>query len=158
MVIDSSAIIAVLFQEPEAAAFEACLVAARTRQISAVSRVELSFVIEGRKGQAGRRDLDELLLSLDPVIVAVTSRQADLAIEAFRRFGKGRHKAGLNIGDCFSYALARESNQTLLFKGDDFSHTDIKSALPEQIFSQPAEISSEFLEDLTHRENSHLEH
>jgi ribonuclease VapC len=129
MVIDSSAILAVLFREPEAGAIEICLETAQDRLISAVTRVELALVVEGRKGEAGRRDLEDLLHQIDPDIVAVTALHAELAIDGFRRFGKGRHRAALNIGDCFSYALARTSNQPLLFKGDDFIHTDIASAL-----------------------------
>ena len=132
MVVDTSAIVAILFQEPEAAEFEACLDTAHRRFMSAVTRVELSFVVEGRKGDAGRHDLDLLLQAIDPDIVAVTAHHAGLAIDAFRRFGKGRHKAGLNIGDCFSYALAKASNQPLLFKGGDFIHTDVEAA-----FSRP---------------------
>jgi ribonuclease VapC len=95
-----------------------------------VTRVELSFVIEGRKGEPGRRDLERLLGSGGFDIVAVTRTQADLAIDAFRRYGKGRHKAGLNIGDCFTYALAAAGDHPLLFKGNDFIHTDIRPALP----------------------------
>jgi len=128
MVIDTSALVAILFQEPEAAAIEASLEMASTRLMSAVTRVELVCVVEGRKGNAGRRDLEALLQAVNPDIVAVTARHADRAIDAFRRYGKGRHKAALNIGDCFSYALARETNQPLLFKGEDFIHTDIVKA------------------------------
>ena len=127
--IDTSALVAVLFGEADAARFEAAMVRADRRLISAATRVELSCVVEGRKGDAGRVDLEAFLKLLDPEIVALTSAQAELAIEAFRRFGKGRHRAGLNIGDCFAYALARHADELLLFKGDDFGHTDIGSAL-----------------------------
>ncbi len=129
MVIDTSALVAVLFGEADAARYEAAMVRADRRLISAATRVELSCVVEGRKGEAGRVDLEAFLTLLDPEIVALTSPQAELAIEAFRRFGKGRHRAGLNIGDCFAYALARHADKPLLFKGDDFGHTDIGSAL-----------------------------
>ncbi len=129
MVIDSSALIAILFREPDAARYEAALAEAAVRLLSAVTRVELSLVVEGRKGEAGRRIVDRLLDEGDFEIVSVTPQQAGLAIEAFRRFGKGRHRAGLNIGDCFSYALAAASNLPLLYKGDDFAHTDIQNAL-----------------------------
>lgn len=129
MVIDTSAILALLYREEDAEQIARCLEGARSRLISAVTRIELSFVVEGRKGEAGRADLEELLKIVDPDIVAVTAQHADFAIEAFRSFGKGRHRAGLNIGDCFSYALARAANQPLLFKGDDFSRTDIEIAL-----------------------------
>ena len=129
MVIDTSAIVAVLFGEADASHFEAAMVRADRRLISAATRVELSCVVEGRKGDAGRAALEAFLKLLDPEIVALTSPQADIAVDAFRRFGKGRHRAGLNIGDCFAYALARHADEPLLFKGDDFGHTDIVSAL-----------------------------
>ncbi len=93
-----------------------------------MTRVELSFVIEGRKGEAGPDDLELLLRDGGFDVVSVTPKQADIAIGAFRRFGKGRHRAGLNIGDCFSYALAIATDHPLLFKGDDFTHTDVKQA------------------------------
>ena len=129
MVIDSSALIAILFREPDAALYETALAGARLRLMSAVIRVELSLVVEGRKGDAGRVILDQFLAAGDFEIVSVTAHHASLAIEAFRRFGKGRHQAGLNIGDCFSYALAAATGFSLLFKGNDFSHTDIPNAL-----------------------------
>jgi ribonuclease VapC len=130
MVVDTSALIAILLREPEAAAFEHALERDPVRLISAVTRVELSFVVEGRKGNPGRLDLERLLQAGSFDIAGVTPVQADIAIEAFRRFGKGRHRASLNIGDCFAYALAAATGQKLLFKGDDFVHTDIRSALP----------------------------
>jgi ribonuclease VapC len=130
MVVDTSALVAILLGEPDAGIFEQALVTAPVRLLSAVSRVELSFVIEGRKGEAGRADLELLLQEAGIEVVAVTPQQAGFAIDAFRRFGKGRHQAGLNIGDCFSYALARASGEKLLFKGDDFARTDIPSAVP----------------------------
>jgi ribonuclease VapC len=129
MVIDTSAIVAVLFGEADAARFETAMVHADRCLISAATRVELSCVVEGRKGNAGRADLDAFLKLLAPEIVALTDIQADIAVDAFRRFGKGRHKAGLNIGDCFAYALARHAGEPLLFKGSDFGLTDIVSAL-----------------------------
>ena len=100
------------------------------RLLSAVTRVELSFVIEGRKGEAGRADLELLLRDGGFDVVSVIPQQASIAIEAFRHFGRGRHRAGLNIGDCFSYALAKATEHPLLFKGDDFNHTDIPVVLP----------------------------
>jgi ribonuclease VapC len=130
MVVDTSALIAILFRETEADRFGQALADAPIRMLSAVTWVELSFVVEGRKGDAGRADLDLLLRDGGFDIVSVTSRQAEIAIDAFRRFGKGRHQAGLNIGDCFSYALAVATDHPLLFKGDDFSRTDIRQALP----------------------------
>ena len=129
MVVDTSAIVAVLLAEPDAEPIAKALGEAPARLISAVTRVELSFVIEGRKGDPGRQDLERLLGSGGFEVVSVTPHHADLAIEAFRRYGKGRHPAGLNIGDCFSYALAMATEHPLLFKGSDFIHTDVRPAL-----------------------------
>ncbi len=129
MVIDTSAIVAILLREPDADRFSGCLAEALHRVMSAVTRVELSFVIEGRYGETGRADLERSLRDARIEIAAVTSQQAEIAIDAFRRFGRGRHPAALNIGDCFSYALAKAINQPLLFKGNDFIHTDIQPAL-----------------------------
>lgn len=130
MVIDTSAIVAVLFDEPERRSFDRLIAADQVRLISAVGRVEAAFVIEGRKGPPGREHLDRFLRLTGAEIVAVSPEQAELAVEAFRRFGKGRHPAGLNIGDCFSYALAKAAGEPLLFKGADFALTDIVPAAP----------------------------
>jgi ribonuclease VapC len=130
MVIDTSAVVAILFDEPDQNLYDAAIESAPVRLISAVTRVELSFVVEGRKGEAGRERLERFLAMTGSEVVAVTPQQAEVAIDAFRRFGKGRHRAGLNIGDCFSYALAAATEHPLLFKGDDFIHTDIRPALP----------------------------
>ena len=130
MVIDTSALVAILLGEPDAERFARALGDAPVRLISAVTRVELSFVIEGRKGEAGRSDLELLLQDGGFDVVSVTPQQATIAIVAFRRFGRGRHRAGLNIGDCFSYALAKATDHPLLFKGNDFNHTDIPVVLP----------------------------
>jgi ribonuclease VapC len=99
------------------------------RLLSAVTPVELSFVIEGRKGETGRMDVELLLRDGGFDIVSVTPQQAEIAVDAFRRFGRGRHRAGLNIGDCFAYALAAATGHELLFKGNDFIHTDVRPAL-----------------------------
>lgn len=130
MVIDTSAIVAILFAEPDHRRYDEAIESARTRLLSAVTRVELSFVVEGRKREAGREALEQFFRLTAAEIVAVTPQHADLAINAFRRFGKGRHRAGLNIGDCFSYALAMATDQPLLFKGSDFIHADLRPALP----------------------------
>jgi ribonuclease VapC len=130
MVVDTSALVAILLREPDAGRFAAALGDAPVRLLSAVTRIELSFVIEGRKGEAGRADLDLLLRDGGFDVVSVTPQQASIAIDAFRRFGRGRHPAGLNIGDCFSYALAAATQHPLLFKGNDFIHTDIRPVLP----------------------------
>ena len=130
MVIDTSAIVAILFDEPDQSRYDEAIEAAGVRLLSAVTRVELSFVIEGRKREAGRQRLEQFFRLTGTEIVSVTPQQAEIAIDAFRRFGRGRHRAALNIGDCFSYALAVATDDTLLFKGDDFIHTDIRPALP----------------------------
>jgi ribonuclease VapC len=129
VVVDTSAVVAILFNEPDAARYANALASATRRLISAVSRVELALVVEGRKGERGRIDLEKLLDAGGFEIVAVTPVQAMRAIDAFRRFGGGRHSASLNIGDCFVYALAATMGEPLLFKGDDFARTDLGSAL-----------------------------
>jgi ribonuclease VapC len=138
MVIDTSAIVAVLFDEPDQRLYDEAIAAAAVRLVSAVTRVELSFVVESRKGEAARAILDRFFALTGAEVVSVTSQQADIAIDAFRRFGKGRHRAGLNIGDCFSYALASATNHPLLFKGGDFIRTDVRSALPVPDVTLPA--------------------
>ena len=129
MVIDTSAIAAVLFQEDDAATFEQFLANAGRCLISAVTRVETTCVVEGRKGEHGRAALEALLEVLGAETVSVDAAQVNHAIAAFRAYGKGRHPASLNIGDCFSYALAKALDEPLLFKGNDFGLTDIRSAL-----------------------------
>jgi ribonuclease VapC len=128
MVIDTSAIVAILENEPEGASFVRLIAADEVRLLSAVSRVECTCVIEGRKRAAGRADLELFLREAAIEIAPVTADQAEIACEVFRRFGRGRHPAGLNIGDTFAYALARATGEPLLFKGDDFTRTDIASA------------------------------
>jgi ribonuclease VapC len=130
MVVDTSALVALLFREPDADLFGQTLAGAPVRLLSAVTRVELSCVIEGRKGAPGRADLERILHDAEFEVVSVTPQQAEIAIDAFRRFGKGRHRAALNIGDCFSYALSIATDHPLLFKGNDFVHTDVRQALP----------------------------
>jgi ribonuclease VapC len=129
MVIDTSAIVAILFDEPECDRFTRLIEETSIALVSAVSRVEAALVIEGRKGEDGRERLDRFFRLTAAEIVAVTPEQAELAVEAFRRFGRGRHPAALNIGDCFAYALARATGEPLLFKGDDFAQTDIIAAV-----------------------------
>jgi ribonuclease VapC len=129
MVVDSSALVAVVLGEPEAERFAAKLFPTTTPvQVSAVSVVETSIVLEARQGPDATRDLGLLLTGIGAEIVPVTAAQAELAFTAWKRFGKGRHPAGLNLGDCFSYALAKSLGQALLFKGDDFQQTDLTSA------------------------------
>ncbi|WP_373508255.1 type II toxin-antitoxin system VapC family toxin [Thiocapsa sp.] len=128
MVIDPSALLAILQDEPERRAFNELIEAASQRRLSTASFVELSIVIEARLGAEGIRDLDLFLATAGIELVAFDMAQARLAREGFRRFGKGRHPAGLNLGDCFSYALVRALDEPLLFKGDDFPLTDVNVA------------------------------
>lgn len=126
MVLDTSAILAILLNEPEINTFSAAIERDPVRLLSAASLVEASLVVESRYGEAGRRDLDLLLQAAEIEIAPLDARQADMARHAFRTFGKGRHPAALNLGDCFSYALAQVSGEALLFKGNDFSKTDVR--------------------------------
>lgn len=125
MVVDTSALIALLSMEPESARLAVALESDPTRLISAATVVEAGLVIESRYGPVGGRELDLLIAKAGLSTEAVTAEQADVARDAWRRYGKGRHSAGLNFGDCFSYALAKVTGEPLLFKGDDFTHTDI---------------------------------
>ncbi|WP_108522894.1 type II toxin-antitoxin system VapC family toxin [Bradyrhizobium algeriense] len=128
MVLDTSAIVAIFFNEPDAPRFREQVAEDPVRLISAATAVEAAMVIEARLGEAGGAELDLWLHKADIEIVPVTADHADQARRAWRRYGKGRHPAGLNFGDCFSYALAALSGEPLLFKGNDFSQTDIKAA------------------------------
>ena len=130
MVVDSSALVAILLKEPERDAFAESIAAAGIRMISSVNALETAIVILARKGEAGLRELDLLSHAAGLDIVAFSGEHLMLAREAYQRFGKGRHSAGLNFGDCCAYALSRHSGEPLLFKGDDFSRTDVESALP----------------------------
>lgn len=126
MVIDSSAVIAMLAGEPEGPRFAELIATSSVRLMSAVSRLEAGMVIESRKGPGGRRDLDRFLGEARVQIVDFSQRDADAALEAWRRFGKGRHAAALNFGDCCTYALCQSSGEPLLAKGGDFPQTDLK--------------------------------
>jgi ribonuclease VapC len=126
MVLDSSAILAILQDEPERRKFNEAIEAAETRSLSTASFVECSMIVESRYGADGVRDLDLFIAKAQVSLVSVDEEQADLARRAFRKYGKGRHPAGLNFGDCFSYALVQALNVPLLFKGNDFNQTDIQ--------------------------------
>ncbi len=130
MILDTSALIAILCDEPDRRTFTEAIEEAGPCAMSAASLVETSIVIESRFGAEGGRNLDLLLAKAGIDIVAVDAEQAEIARRAFRQFGKGRHPAGLNFGDCFAYALAEARRDTLLFKGNDFAQTDVASALP----------------------------
>ena len=125
MVIDSSALVAMLNDEADAPRLEAAVEADPVRLMSTASYLEAAIVIETRFGEPGGRELDLWLHRAAVDLVAVDAAQAEAARAAYRRYGKGRHRAGLKYGDCFAYALAKISGQPLLFKGNDFTHTDI---------------------------------
>ena len=124
MVIDTSALAAIFFHEPERDAFRNAIIAANSRLISAATIVETGMVIEGRKGGGAGREFDLFIVRAKIEIVPVDAELADLARSAWRKYGKGRHPAGLNFGDCFSYALAKATGEPLLAKGTDFAMTD----------------------------------
>ncbi len=128
MIVDTSVIIAILKDERDAASIGAILSRSRDCRMSAVSYVEAGVVVDSNRNPILSRRLDDLLREVEIRVESVTLKQARIAREAYRDFGKGRHKAGLNFGDCFAYALAKEMGEPLLFKGDDFCHTDIEPA------------------------------
>ena len=126
MIVDTSALVAIVKLEADGRRYEAALEAAPVNRISAATYLEVSVVIDGTRDPLLSRRLDEILAEGQFIIEPVTERQARIAREAYRDFGKGSgHPAGLNFGDCFAYALARDMAEPLLFKGDDFRHTDI---------------------------------
>lgn len=125
MVIDTSALLAILQDESERRAFNEAIEAADSRSLAVASFVEISIVIEARHGAEGIRHLDRFLDRAKVTVVPMDLEQGRLARQAFSRFGKGRHEAGLNFGDCFSYALAQVLGEPLLFKGEDFSRSDV---------------------------------
>ena len=125
MVIETSALVAMLTDEPEAQRFEAAVAADPVRLMSTATYLEAAIVVEQRFGEPGGRELDLWLHRASVDLVAVDAEQADVARAAYRRFGKGRDRASLNYGDCCAYALAKVSGEPLLYNGDDFVHTDI---------------------------------
>lgn len=125
MVIDSSALAAILFGESECRRFIEAIEGAGERLISLANWVEISIVVAARHGAEGDLALQRFVERAEIEIVPIDLEQGQLAREAWRQFGKGRHPAGLNFGDCFAYALCRQRCQTLLYKGDDFCKTDI---------------------------------
>lgn len=128
MVIDTSAIVAILSGDVERRSLIAAIDAADARRLSVASFVEISMVIETRFGAEGVRDLDRFLGRAGIEVIPVDAEQGQLARSAFARFGKGRHRAALNFGECFSYALAVALGEPLLFKGDGFPHTNVAIA------------------------------
>jgi ribonuclease VapC len=128
---DSSAIVAILRDEPDAAAFARAIEETATRRISAANLLEAAIAIDGSRGPIASRRFDELVAEAGLIVQPVTEAQARIVREAYRDFGKGSgHPAGLNFGDCFAYALAKATGEPLLFKGDDFGKTDVRPALP----------------------------
>ncbi|MFZ0241582.1 MAG: type II toxin-antitoxin system VapC family toxin [Desulfobacterales bacterium] len=129
MVIDTSAVMAILLGEAETEAFARVLANDSKKMIRAVNALESAIVIEAKKGEAGGRELALLLHHAGVDTISFNRDQSDLALSARRKYGKGNHPAGLNIGDCCAYALAKYSGEPLLFKGEDFSRTDIPPAI-----------------------------
>ena len=128
MIIDTSALVSILYREPEAERYARIIHNAERCAISAGTFLELSVVLESQLGTDGLRQCDMFLLRAGIVVEPFTVEQAHVARQAFHDFGKGRHPAGLNFGDCFAYALAKLSGEPLLFKGNDFSKTDMMRA------------------------------
>lgn len=132
MIVDTSALIAILRAEPDASEMAHAIERARERRISAANWLEAAVVIDASRDPVASRRFDELVRAAELQVEPVTSDQARIARDAYRDFGNGSgHKAGLNFGDCFAYALAKATGEELLFKGNDFSHTDIIPALPD---------------------------
>jgi ribonuclease VapC len=127
MVIDTSALLAILLGEPEAEAFSQQITKDPKRLVSALSALEAAVVLHARKGPSALRELDFLLHSAGATIVSFDADQVLLARSAYEKYGKGHHPAALNLGDCCSYALSRSSGEPLLFKGNDFSRADVKA-------------------------------
>lgn len=126
MVIDSSALVAIALEEPEASRFQELIVESRRRLMSAVSKLESSIVVRSRKGAAAVRDLESLFRATEIVVVDFTAADGIAAFNAWIRYGKGNHPAALNFGDCCTYALCQATGEPLLAKGEDFSRTDVK--------------------------------
>ena len=126
VVIDTSALVAILLGEPEREHFLKLLTESETRLLSAANALETAIVVESRRGETAGRELDLFLHRTGIEIVAVDSEQFSIARYAWRKFGKGRHRAALNFGDCFAYALTKTSSEPLLAKGADFSQTDLQ--------------------------------
>ena len=128
MIVDSSAICAILLNEPDGPLYEDALAGADVLRMSALNVLETAFVMEGRVGPSGGDRLDTLIEQESIEIVPVTAKQVTAARRAWRRFGKGNHPAALNLGDCLAYALSEMTREPLLFKGEDFIRTDVQPA------------------------------
>ena len=128
MIVDSSAVLAILFSEPDARRHAAAIMAASPCRMSVANVLEASIVVERRGGDSAAHELDTLLEHAEVELVPVTVEHLEAARRAWRRFGKGNHPAALNFGDCFAYAVAKTMGEALLFKGEDFAQTDIEAA------------------------------
>lgn len=129
MILDTSALVAILWGEPEEEAFVRRIAAADVVRMSAATQVELHLVLQGRLSPEAMAGVARFLARTGALIEPVTEAQAGLAMAAFDRYGRGRHPAALNFGDCFAYALAQAMGEPLLFKGGDFARTDVRPAL-----------------------------
>jgi ribonuclease VapC len=129
MVVDTSALLAIFLAEAERQQFLEAIIQAETRCISAVNVLETGIVLEARRGEAAGREFDLFLHHAQFAVIPADSEQVEIARVAWRKYGKGRHAAGLNFGDCFAYALAKIMSEPILFKGDDFAHTDLAAAI-----------------------------
>lgn len=130
MIVDTSALVAILKAEPEAGAIRKAIAGAERAKMSAATYLEAGIVVDRNRRPLMSARLDEIIADMHIELHPLTASQARIARHAYRKYGKGSgHKAQLNFGDCFSYALARESREPLLFKGDDFGHTELRSAL-----------------------------
>ena len=127
MIVDTSAVLAVLFREPDAESYARAILTSSPCRMSVANLLEASIVVGGR-GQATDAELDSFVEEAEIELSPVTREQVETARQAWRRFGKGNHEAALNFGDCFAYALARTTGEPLLFKGDDFTRTDVEAA------------------------------
>ena len=128
MIVDSSAVLAILFSEPDARRHASAIMTASPCRMSVANVLEASIVVERRGGDTAGHELDALLERADVELVPVTVEHLEAARRAWRRFGRGNHRAALNFGDCFAYALAKSTGEPLLFKGEDFAQTDIEAA------------------------------
>jgi ribonuclease VapC len=126
MVIDTSALVAIFLGEPERKRFLEHILQAETKMISAANALETGIVLEARRGEAAGREFDLFIVRAKLELVPVDAEQVEIARSAWRKYGKGRHAAGLNFGDCFAYALTKFSEQKLLAKGEDFRFTDVE--------------------------------
>jgi ribonuclease VapC len=130
MIVDTSALVSILLDEADAQSLSDAIAAAPDCRLSAANYLELGIVVDGRRDPVSSRMVDEIIRRSRIVIEPVSERQARIAREAYRDFGRGSgHPANLNFGDCFAYALAKDAGEPLLYKGTDFSHTDVRSAL-----------------------------